>query len=50
MAEIGLRAPERWSDLKVAYHSACSMQHGQLDPLDAAGRGSGLGSEGRCEQ
>jgi len=29
MAEIGLRAPERWSDLKVAYHSACSMQHGQ---------------------
>lgn len=29
MSEIGLRAPERWSDLKVAYHSACSMQHGQ---------------------
>jgi glycolate oxidase iron-sulfur subunit len=29
MAEIGLDAPERWSDLKVAYHSACSMQHGQ---------------------
>ncbi len=29
MTEIGLRAPERWSDLKIAYHSACSMQHGQ---------------------
>ena len=29
MSEIGLRAPERWSDLRVAYHSACSMQHGQ---------------------
>lgn len=27
--ELGLRAPERWSDIKVAYHSACSMQHGQ---------------------
>lgn len=22
-------APQRWSSLKVAYHSACSMQHGQ---------------------
>jgi glycolate oxidase iron-sulfur subunit len=29
MTEIGLKAPEKWSDLKVAYHSACSMQHGQ---------------------
>lgn len=27
--ELGLGAPERWSDIKVAYHSACSMQHGQ---------------------
>ena len=25
--EIG--APQRWSSLKIAYHSACSMQHGQ---------------------
>jgi len=25
--EIG--APERWSSLRVAYHSACSLQHGQ---------------------
>jgi glycolate oxidase iron-sulfur subunit len=25
--EIG--APKRWSSLKVAYHSACSLQHGQ---------------------
>lgn len=25
--EIG--APKRWSSLRVAYHSACSMQHGQ---------------------
>ncbi len=22
-------APEGWSDIRVAYHSACSMQHGQ---------------------
>ena len=22
-------APKRWSSLKVAYHSACSLQHGQ---------------------
>ncbi len=29
LAEIELDAPEQWSDLKVAYHSACSMQHGQ---------------------
>ncbi len=27
--EIGLSAPVRESDLVVAYHSACSMQHGQ---------------------
>ena len=27
--DLGLGAPERWSDIKVAYHSACSMQHGQ---------------------
>ncbi|MEO0618280.1 MAG: glycolate oxidase subunit GlcF [Pseudomonadota bacterium] len=26
-AELG--APERWSSLRVAYHSACSLQHGQ---------------------
>lgn len=24
-----LGAPERWSGLRVAYHSACSLQHGQ---------------------
>ena len=24
-----LGAPKRWSSLRVAYHSACSMQHGQ---------------------
>ena len=29
MVDLGMRAPERWSDLRVAYHSACSMQHGQ---------------------
>ena len=29
LADIGLKAPVRWSDLRVAYHSACSMQHGQ---------------------
>ncbi len=27
MIDIG--APEGWSDIRVAYHSACSMQHGQ---------------------
>jgi len=26
---IGLGAPAGWSDIRVAYHSACSMQHGQ---------------------
>jgi glycolate oxidase iron-sulfur subunit len=29
MAEMGLIAPVRNVDLTVAYHSACSMQHGQ---------------------
>jgi glycolate oxidase iron-sulfur subunit len=29
MAEIGLRAPARVPPLTVAYHSACSLQHGQ---------------------
>ncbi len=29
LAEIGLQPPEQWFDLKLAYHSACSMQHGQ---------------------
>jgi glycolate oxidase iron-sulfur subunit len=29
MAEIGLKPPVRRSDLTIAYHSACSMQHGQ---------------------
>jgi glycolate oxidase iron-sulfur subunit len=24
-----IEAPEGWSDIRVAYHSACSMQHGQ---------------------
>jgi glycolate oxidase iron-sulfur subunit len=27
MIDIG--APQGWSDIRVAYHSACSMQHGQ---------------------
>ncbi len=26
---IGLGAPDGWTDIRVAYHSACSMQHGQ---------------------
>ncbi len=26
---IDLSGPEGWSDIRVAYHSACSMQHGQ---------------------
>lgn len=27
--KLDLDSPSHWSDLKVAYHSACSMQHGQ---------------------
>ena len=43
MSELGLQPPVREVDLVVAYHSACSMQHGQqirLEPkqlLSAAG-------------
>jgi glycolate oxidase iron-sulfur subunit len=43
LAELGLRPPACASDLVVAYHSACSMQHGQRitaqpkDLLRAAG-------------
>ena len=43
MSEIGLHAPAHPSGLRVAYHSACSLQHGQqvrLEPkrlLAAAG-------------
>jgi len=29
LAEITLDPPTAWTDIKVAYHSACSMQHGQ---------------------
>ncbi len=29
MSEIGLQAPVRASNLTVAYHAACSLQHGQ---------------------
>jgi glycolate oxidase iron-sulfur subunit len=36
IAELGLRAPDRTSGLRVAYHSACSLQHGQR--LDRAPR------------
>ncbi|MGI9383136.1 MAG: glycolate oxidase subunit GlcF [Methyloligellaceae bacterium] len=41
--EIGLDVPEHWSGLKVAYHSACSMQHGQriLEPPRALLRQAG---------
>jgi glycolate oxidase iron-sulfur subunit len=43
MAELGLRPPMLATELRVAYHSACSMQHGQKitraprDLLSAAG-------------
>jgi glycolate oxidase iron-sulfur subunit len=43
LAELGLKPPVRRSELVVAYHSACSMQHGQCitaqpkDLLRAAG-------------
>jgi glycolate oxidase iron-sulfur subunit len=29
MDEIGLEVPHMWSGLRVAYHAACSLQHGQ---------------------
>lgn len=29
LSEYQLGAPDRWSSLRVAYHSACSLQHGQ---------------------
>jgi len=29
LSQIMLRAPEIWTGLTIAYHSACSMQHGQ---------------------
>ncbi|GAB4226840.1 MAG: glycolate oxidase subunit GlcF [Methyloligellaceae bacterium] len=29
LARITLRAPRQWTSLKIAYHSACSMQHAQ---------------------
>lgn len=29
LEKIELAAPVIWSDLRIAYHSACSMQHGQ---------------------
>jgi glycolate oxidase iron-sulfur subunit len=43
MAELGLKPPARATGLRLAYHSACSMQHGQKitrqpkDLLAAAG-------------
>src|SRR5690606_6559934 len=29
LSEYDLGPPKRWSSLRVAYHSACSLQHGQ---------------------
>lgn len=29
LTRFDLGAPRRWSSLRIAYHSACSMQHGQ---------------------
>ena len=29
LSEYQIGAPNRWSSIRVAYHSACSMQHGQ---------------------
>jgi len=35
--DIGLNPPVMWTGLKIAYHSACSLQHGQkLDALPRA--------------
>jgi glycolate oxidase iron-sulfur subunit len=36
LTKIGLAPPKRWTDLTVAYHSACSMRNGQR--LDAEPR------------
>ena len=52
MAELGLMAPVRRADLRVTYHSACSMQHGQgitrqpKQLLEAAGFAVRDGPEG----
>ena len=29
LADIPMTAPRQWSDIKVAYHGACSLEHGQ---------------------
>jgi glycolate oxidase iron-sulfur subunit len=44
IAANDLGAPVRWSSLRVAYHSACSMQHGQriIDPPKALLRKAGF--------
>ncbi len=34
MSEIGLMAPQAPTGLRVAYHSACSLQHGQRIRLE----------------
>ena len=34
--EIGLNPPVMWTGLKVAYHGACSLQHGQKPRCAAA--------------
>ena len=44
MSEIGLQARVNPTGQRVAYHSACSLQHGQQDPraAEAAAQGSGV--------
>ena len=47
MAELGLGAPSNPTGRRVAYHSACSLQHGQqvrAEPKGAARGGRGLSS------
>jgi glycolate oxidase iron-sulfur subunit len=34
LANFEMGPPKRWSSLRVAYHSACSMQHGQRISLE----------------
>ena len=43
-AAKGPGTPQGWSDIRVAYHSACSLQHGQRvnDPPRALLRGAGF--------
>ena len=52
MAELGLAAEPSAPPLRVAYHAACSLQHGQQvrDPAEGAAAGRGLRGGGAARQ